>query len=96
MARPKAFDETTALDAAAQLFWSQGYDGTSMADLEGAMEMGRQSIYNAFGDKRALFIEALGLFSQRTRAMLVAARRETGPLEAIARFFRIDNDFVVD
>ena len=59
MARPKEFDEDTALDAAAQLFWSQGFDGTSMSDLEQSMGMGRQSIYNAFGDKRALFLKAL-------------------------------------
>ena len=70
MARPKAFDEETALDAAAQVFWSQGFDGTSMSDLETSMQMGRQSIYNAFGDKRALFLRALERYTAWNRGQL--------------------------
>ena len=73
MGRPKAFDETTALDAAAQLFWSQGFDGTSMTDLESSMQMGRQSIYNAFGDKRQLFLRALERYSAHNRERLQAS-----------------------
>lgn len=37
------------------LFWKQGYAGTGLADLEAATDLGRQSLYGAFGDKRALF-----------------------------------------
>jgi TetR/AcrR family transcriptional repressor of nem operon len=43
------------LDAAMALFWKQGYAGTGVADLEAATKLGRQSLYGAFGDKRALF-----------------------------------------
>lgn len=94
MARPKAFDEDTALDAAAELFWSQGYDGTSMADLETAMEMGRQSIYNAFGDKRALFLKALERYTKWNRQRLAESllAPEAG-LHAIRVYFDSMVDF---
>lgn len=72
MARPRSFDHDTALDAAAELFWSHGYEGTSMSDLEVALDMGRQSIYNAFGDKHALFIKALERYTSWNRERLAA------------------------
>lgn len=71
MARPKAYDEDTALEAAAELFWSRGYEGASMADLESVMSMGRQSIYNAFGDKRSLFLRALDRYVRSNQEQLV-------------------------
>ncbi len=88
MARPKAFDEDTALDAAAQVFWSQGYDGTSMSDLEAAMAMGRQSIYNAFGDKRHLFLRALERYTARNREGLKESLLASDAgLDTIGRYF---------
>jgi TetR/AcrR family transcriptional regulator, transcriptional repressor for nem operon len=59
MARPKSFDEEAVLDQAVQLFWERGYEGTSLADLEAHLGLGRQSLYNSFGDKHALFLKAL-------------------------------------
>ncbi len=59
MARPKEFDRHTALQNAMYLFWSKGYEGTSISDLTQAMALSRSSIYETFGDKQALFIEAL-------------------------------------
>jgi TetR/AcrR family transcriptional regulator, transcriptional repressor for nem operon len=54
MPRPKSFDEDAVLDKAVQLFWERGYEGTSLADLEAHLGLGRQSLYNTFGDKEAL------------------------------------------
>ncbi len=59
MARPCEFDENEVLDKAMHTFWQQGYDGTSLEDLLAATGIARQSLYNRFGDKRALFIKAL-------------------------------------
>jgi TetR/AcrR family transcriptional repressor of nem operon len=64
MARPKSFDEEAVLDQAVQLFWERGYDGTSLADLETHLGLGRQSLYNSFGDKHALFLKALERYRQ--------------------------------
>jgi AcrR family transcriptional regulator len=53
--RPISFDKDAALEAAMLLFWGQGFEGTSMADLTRAMGLNPSSIYAAFGDKHALF-----------------------------------------
>jgi len=53
--RPRQFDPDAVLDAAMAVFWKNGYAGTALAELEAATKLGRQSLYGAFGDKRALF-----------------------------------------
>ncbi len=55
MPKPKTFDEYEVLKKAKILFLERGYEGTSIQALEDAMELKRPSIYNAFGNKRALF-----------------------------------------
>src|SRR6202035_971093 len=60
--RPRAYDPEVALDSAAQIFWEHGFDDATLDDLSTAMGMGRPSIYNAFGDKEALFLRALERF----------------------------------
>jgi TetR/AcrR family transcriptional regulator, transcriptional repressor for nem operon len=59
MARPKEFDRDVAVERAMSIFWSKGYAATSTDDLLQAMEIGRQSMYDTFGDKRRLYVEAL-------------------------------------
>ena len=68
MVRPREFDRDEALDRAMRVFWSRGYSGTSTEDLLAAMEIGRQSLYNAFGDKRKLYLEALDRYQQHSIA----------------------------
>jgi TetR/AcrR family transcriptional regulator, transcriptional repressor for nem operon len=62
MARPKEFDQDIALRKAIRLFSRQGFAATSTDDLMRAMNVGRQSMYDTFGDKRALFLRALELY----------------------------------
>jgi AcrR family transcriptional regulator len=59
MARPKEFDREVAVERAMSVFWSKGYAATSTDDLLEAMKIGRQSMYDTFGDKRRLYVEAL-------------------------------------
>ena len=59
MARPKEFDRERVLDRAVELFWSRGYEATSMSDLTEHLGIGRQSLYDTFGDKHALYLAAL-------------------------------------
>jgi AcrR family transcriptional regulator len=55
MARPRQFDETEVLDKALQVFWRQGYEGTSLSNLLGATGLTKSSLYAAFGGKADLF-----------------------------------------
>ena len=63
MARPKEFDREQALGAAIAVFWRNGYEATSMDDLLKAMKISRQSLYDTFGDKHRLYLEALGRYN---------------------------------
>ncbi len=87
--RPRTLDRDAALDAAMRLFWERGYEGTSVADLAQAMHMTPPSIYEAFGDKEALFRKALARY-QAGRAeewgpVLAGAPAERAVVELIAR-----------
>jgi len=59
MARTKEFDRDAALARAIETFAQHGYDGTSTEHLLRAMAIGRQSLYDTFGDKWKLYLEAL-------------------------------------
>src|SRR5262245_59135166 len=87
MARPKSFDEDAVLDAAVQLFWERGYDGTSLADLEAHLGLGRQSLYNSFGDKQSLFLKALERYERDAGAAVTQLAASDTGLDAIRRFF---------
>src|SRR4051812_25561644 len=47
------------------LFWKRGYAATGLADLEQVTGLGRQSLYGAFGDKRALFLRIVERYFER-------------------------------
>src|SRR5258707_5543113 len=84
MARPKEFDQETALQRALPAFSKKVFAATSTDDLMGAMDVGRQSMYDIFGDKRALFLKALEVYvSENVRAINVELRAPGSPLAAI-------------
>ena len=66
MARPKAFDEEIALAAAMEVFWRTGYERASLDVLLPAMGISKQSLYDTFGDKRALYLKALAYYRDET------------------------------
>lgn len=67
--RPRAYDPDKAVASARETFWTQGFSATSLDDLSAATGMNRPSLYAAFGDKRALYLETL----RRTKDGLLAA-----------------------
>ncbi|MET0204053.1 MAG: TetR/AcrR family transcriptional regulator [Casimicrobiaceae bacterium] len=70
MARRKEFEPDAALTTAVEVFWGRGFDRTSLDDLMAAMHVGRQSLYDTFGDKRELYLRALDVYRESTqRAM---------------------------
>lgn len=60
--RPLSFDRDLALRQAMLVFWRHGYETTSLSDLTAAMGVTPPSIYTAFGDKKQLFLESVGLY----------------------------------
>ena len=73
MTRSKAFNRDQALKRALELFQARGYEATSIQDLVDAMGIGRQSLYDTFGDKDALYREALNRYiAEGSRSVLVA------------------------
>jgi AcrR family transcriptional regulator len=64
MGRARAFDADQALDRAMTVFWSKGYDGTSLSDLTEAMGINRPSLYAAYGNKQELFRKALERYGE--------------------------------
>ena len=69
--RPTEFDRQDALERAMVLFWRKGYEATGLADLTAEMGIGRQSLYNTFGDKHSLFVEAVKHYSNRNSQALI-------------------------
>jgi TetR/AcrR family transcriptional regulator, transcriptional repressor for nem operon len=67
MARPKEFEPDAALTAAVGVFWGRGFDRTSLDQLMAAMHVGRQSLYDTFGDKRELYLRALDAYRESTQ-----------------------------
>jgi TetR/AcrR family transcriptional repressor of nem operon len=87
MARPREFDEATTIEAAIECFWRRGYQATSVRDLVDKMGISAPSLYNAFGDKRALFVRALDQYLERsTRARIKRLEDSLPPKQAIRRF----------
>src|SRR6202022_1413688 len=84
MARPKEFDQDKALRKAVRLFSQQGFAATSTDELMRVMEVGRQSMYDTFGDKRALFLKALEMYvAESVHAINVELERPGSALSAV-------------
>jgi len=81
--RPREFEREDAIDKAMELFWEQGYEATGVAELCDRMGVGRQSLYNTFGDKESLFVEALSRYQQVRLAPMLALKAP--PLMALPR-----------
>src|SRR5262249_53835635 len=87
MPRPREFDELAALEAAIDCFWKRGFEATSVRDLADAMGISAPSLYNAYGDKRALFAQALDRYlDHSTRARIKRLEGSLPPKQAVCRF----------
>ena len=68
MARPKEFNPEGALAKAMHLFWRLGYENTSLEALMKEMGIAKQSLYDTFGNKRALYLKALTYYRDQTNS----------------------------
>ena len=78
MARPREFDTDIVTDRALNLFWREGYQRTSLADLEHETGVRRKGLYNTFGSKHGLFLEALKRYEERSIELVLAPLESAG------------------
>ena len=73
MARPKEFQRDEVLEKAMAVFWSKGYECTSVQDLVDAMGINRGSLYDTFGDKQSLHVTVLERFYETELPIMFAS-----------------------
>lgn len=92
--RPRKFDEEEVLDTLTRLFWRQGYESTSMADIVDSSGMNKSSLYNTFGSKHELFARILDRYIDERMELLDSMVASTGDgvdgLHAFLDFIRLE------
>ncbi len=95
--RPKEFDRDAALKKAMELFWTRGYEATGLRELLDYMGIGRQSLYDTFGDKHSLFIAAVKHYDQRITEGIIDQLLAAGsPLRNVRKTLAAIADSVTD
>ena len=72
MARPREFDKTEALNQAMNVFWTKGYEATSLCDLLEAMTLSKSSFYDTFGSKHEVFLATIDYYKQTVTSQVSA------------------------
>src|ERR1700749_792118 len=88
MARHKEFARDEALHRAMEVFWSRGYEAASVGDLVKHMGINRQSLYDTFGDKHSLYLQALDRYREVEGGKLFELLESSGSVRgALRRLF---------
>jgi TetR/AcrR family transcriptional regulator, transcriptional repressor for nem operon len=99
MGRPQSFSPAEALDLAMGLFWSQGYEATSVDDLCRTLDVSKPALYRQWGSKDVLYQQALRRYRALGHADFLAALGDE-PERAVelirARLEAIVNEALLD
>lgn len=93
--RPRKFDKDLALDIAMKVFMQKGYEATSITDITAGLGINRPSVYAAFGNKEALFTQALGRYIQGPIAYLGEVLSEKTSREVVRQLLMKSVDLIV-
>ncbi|MGO2053522.1 TetR/AcrR family transcriptional regulator [Arthrobacter sp. MYb211] len=89
MARTLAFDRAEVIENARSVFWSKGFEATSVPELEAATGLSRSSIYNSFGSKRGLFDAAVVSYLEEiVRPRLLPLLADQVPASALTDYLQ--------
>jgi len=93
--RPRKFDRGDVISNAMRVFWTNGFTQTSIEDLVEGTNVGAQSLYNTFGNKREIFIQALELYlSTVTQTALKRAENTESAIDGICAVFPLPSEIV--
>jgi TetR/AcrR family transcriptional repressor of nem operon len=85
--RPREFEVDDVVDSLVDVFWSQGYEATSMSDIVEATGLNKSSLYNSFGSKEQLFQAAVTRYVETRQSMLQGVLRHgEGGIDDIMTF----------
>ncbi len=93
MPRPKSFDPDTVLAKAMGVFWEKGFDAASISDLTDAMGINRFSLYDTFGDKHELYLQALDSYNQRVVEPMIAKIADINTLDSLEAYFSMTIEY---
>ncbi|QJX47975.1 TetR/AcrR family transcriptional regulator [Hymenobacter taeanensis] len=98
MARPAKYDRDVMLEKALDLFWTRGYEATSVQDLLTGLDIHRGTLYDSFGDKHTLYLEVLDFYQKKVGAKLLTILQQPGSKKAAiqALFQTMVNNFATD
>ncbi len=85
--RPRTFDVDDVLDRAMDVFWEKGFQATTTRDLEKMLGIRQSSIYNAFGSKRDLLLQAIDRYEMRLEEELFSLLMTGDGYHALRSFF---------
>lgn len=87
MNRPRHFDLDSLRECVTDVFTEHGYRGTSMSMLADASGLGKQSLYNAIGDKEAAYLQSLECASARNAGLQALMLDAANGRQALQDFF---------
>jgi AcrR family transcriptional regulator len=86
--RPRTFDADAALDRAVDLFWRQGFEGTSVTELTAEMGVNKPSLYSVFGTKEQLFHKVVQRYADMELAYFRDALTQPTAVEVVREYLR--------
>ncbi|MFT3801579.1 MAG: TetR/AcrR family transcriptional regulator [Burkholderiaceae bacterium] len=89
MVGARQFDEREVMAIALEVFWRKGLHDTSMQDLATATGVQRGSLYNAYGDKEAIFLSAFDDYAARFLETVGRALARGDVPTRLRRFFDV-------
>jgi len=90
MARPREFDTTEALGKAMDVFWTKGYEATTLCDLLETMGLSKSSFYDTFGSKHEVFLDSIEHYKKTMTAQITGVARLESPARRLIQslFYR--------
>ena len=83
----RQFDEQEVIALALDVFWRKGLNDTTMQDLAAATGVQRGSLYNAYGDKEAIFLRAFDQYAGDFLESVAKLLAEGDVAERLTKFF---------